>query len=323
MTAMTVIKTDLPNVGSSPLVAARGAEPERTAVPSDVGMAGRVIGAYTVERELGQGGMGSVWLARRSDGRSEGHAAIKFLNAGLVSHRDRDRFARDGNFLARLAHPNIAHLLDAGITADGAQPYLVLEYIDGLPIKRYCEQHALGLAARVRLFLDVLAAVVHAHNRLILHRDLKPSNILVTVTVTVTVTGEVKLLDFDFGIAKLLDDATGSTVATELTQIGGQAFTLQYAAPEQLQGGDVTTATDVYGRHAALCGARWRAPDGGRHDRSARPDARVNRDRAQAPVGRRAARRQRRVGGGQAQALTGTARRPRQHRRESAEEVAR
>jgi len=238
MTAMTVIKADLPNVGSSPLVAARGAEPERTAVPSDVGMAGRVIGAYTVERELGQGGMGSVWLARRSDGRSEGHAAIKFLNAGLVSHRDRDRFARDGNFLARLAHPNIAHLLDAGITADGAQPYLVLEYIDGLPIKRYCEQHALGLAARVRLFLDVLAAVVHAHNRLILHRDLKPSNVLVSVT------GEVKLLDF--GIAKLLDDATGSTVATELTQIGGQAFTLQYAAPEQLQGGDVTTATDVY-----------------------------------------------------------------------------
>ena len=222
MTAMTVIKTDLPNVGSSPLVAARGAEPERTAVPSDVGMAGRVIGAYTVERELGQGGMGSVWLARRSDGRSEGHAAIKFLNAGLVSHRDRDRFARDGNFLARLAHPNIAHLLDAGITADGAQPYLVLEYIDGLPIKRYCEQHALGLAARVRLFLDVLAAVVHAHNRLILHRDLKPSNVLVSVT------GEVKLLDF--GIAKLLDNATGSTVATELTQIGGQAFTLQYAA---------------------------------------------------------------------------------------------
>ena len=114
----------------------------------------------------------------------------------------------------------------------------MLEYIDGVPIDRYCEDHALDVAARVRLFLDVLAAVAHAHNRLILHRDLKPSNILVTAA------GEVKLLDF--GIAKLLDDAAVPADATELTRAAGNAFTLQYAAPEQVQGGDVTTATDVY-----------------------------------------------------------------------------
>lgn len=211
----------------------RGAE-----VESAAGMAGQTVGAYTIERELGQGGMGSVWLARRTDGRFEGHVAIKFLNAGLASRGGQERFAREGSILARLAHPNIARLLDAGVAAGGAQPYLVLEYVDGLPIKRYCEDNALDLPARVRLFLDVLAAVAHAHNRLILHRDLKPSNILVTAA------GEVKLLDF--GIAKLLDDAIVPTPATELTQAAGRAFTLQYAAPEQLQGGDVTTATDVY-----------------------------------------------------------------------------
>ena len=220
---------------------ARGAPIDSAAPLPDAattGMAGQTIGAYTIERELGQGGMGSVWLARRIDGRFEGHVAIKFLNAGLASRGGQERFAREGSILARLAHPNIARLLDAGVAAGGAQPYLVLEYVDGLPIKRYCEDNALDLAARVRLFLDVLGAVAHAHNRLILHRDLKPSNILVTAA------GEVKLLDF--GIAKLLDDATVPTPASELTQAAGRAFTLQYAAPEQLQGGDVTTATDVY-----------------------------------------------------------------------------
>ncbi|MEP7101515.1 MAG: serine/threonine-protein kinase [Burkholderiales bacterium] len=211
---------------------------DRVAPLPDASLAGQVVGAYTIERELGQGGMGSVWLARRSDGRFDGHVAIKFLNAGLASRVGRERFAREGSILARLAHPNIARMLDAGVANDGGQPYLVLEYIDGLPIKRYCEDNALGLRARVMLFLDVLAAVSHAHNRLILHRDLKPSNILVTAA------GEVKLLDF--GIAKLLDDATVATAATELTQAAGRAFTLQYAAPEQLRDGDVSTATDVY-----------------------------------------------------------------------------
>ncbi|HEY9064709.1 MAG TPA: serine/threonine-protein kinase [Burkholderiaceae bacterium] len=203
---------------------------------AEASLVGQSVGAYTIERELGQGGMGSVWLARRTDGRFQGQVAIKFPNAGLVASGGAERFAREGSILARLAHPNIARLLDAGVR-DG-RPYLVLEYIDGQPIDRYCEIHALDLAQRVRLFLDVLAAVAHAHNRLILHRDLKPSNILVTGN------GEVKLLDF--GIAKLLDDAAGGTPATEITQAAGRAFTVQYAAPEQVQGGDVTTATDVY-----------------------------------------------------------------------------
>ncbi|MBT9599242.1 MAG: serine/threonine protein kinase [Vitreoscilla sp.] len=210
------------------------------ALPRPADLAGHTVGAYTVERELGQGGMGSVWLARRTDGRYEGLVAIKFLHAGLVPRADAERFAREGRILARLAHPHIARLIDAGVASEGAQPYLVLEYVDGLPIDRHCEEHGLDLVARLRLFLDVLAAVAHAHNRLILHRDIKPTNILVTAA------GEAKLLDF--GIGKLLRDQSSPGVdgPTELTQRLGRAFTVQYAAPEQLRGGEVTTASDVY-----------------------------------------------------------------------------
>jgi serine/threonine-protein kinase len=207
------------------------------AMPRPPGLAGQAIGAYTLVREIGQGGMGTVWLARRTDGRYQGEVAIKFLRAGIFGRGDAGRFEREGSILARLSHPHIARLLDAGVAPDGAQPYLVLEYIDGEPIDAYCQRLALPTAARLSLFLDVLSAVAHAHNRLILHRDLKPSNILVTAA------GDVKLLDF--GIAKLLDDAGGGA-ATELTALAGNAFTPQFAAPEQLQGGDVTTATDVY-----------------------------------------------------------------------------
>ncbi|HEY8877315.1 MAG TPA: serine/threonine-protein kinase [Roseateles sp.] len=212
------------------------------AVPDEAppDLAGQSLGPYVLERQLGQGGMGSVWLARRADGRFEGHVAVKFLMAGLFGRGDAGRFAREGEILARLSHPHIARLLDAGLH-EGEQPYLVLEYVDGQPIDVYCRQHQLDIEARVRLFLDVLAAVAHAHARLILHRDLKPSNILVTRD------GEVKLLDF--GIAKLLADATQASqgaAATELTQRAGSAFTPQFAAPEQVQQADVTTATDVY-----------------------------------------------------------------------------
>ncbi|WP_343622381.1 protein kinase domain-containing protein [Roseateles puraquae] len=197
---------------------------------------GMTLGPYRLEKVLGQGGMGSVWTAVRADGRFDGRVAVKFLRSGLLSAGGAGRFAREGQILARLAHPHIARLLDAGV-AEG-QPYLVLEFVDGQPIDVYCREKALGIEARVRLFLDVLAAVGHAHARLILHRDLKPSNILVTPE------GEVKLLDF--GIAKLLDDAGEAAASTELTQLAGHAYTPQYAAPEQVQQTEVTTATDVY-----------------------------------------------------------------------------
>jgi serine/threonine-protein kinase len=198
-------------------------------------LAGQTIGSYTLERALGVGGMASVWLARRSDGRFEGRAAVKFLNLALLA-RGAGRFRREGSVLARLTHPNIARLLDAGLVA--GQPYLVLEYVDGEPIDRWCDVHVLDIKARLRLFLDVAAAVAHAHNNLILHRDLKPSNILVRQD------GQVKLLDF--GIAKLLEGEEQEAPATELTQLAGRAFTPEYAAPEQIQGGDATMASDVY-----------------------------------------------------------------------------
>jgi serine/threonine-protein kinase len=222
---------------SEPVVAQWQAAPP-AAQPPD--LAGQALGPYVLERPLGQGGMGAVWLARRADGRFEGRVAVKFLMAGLLGHGDAGRFAREGEILARLSHPHIARLLDAGVH-EGQQPYLVLEYVDGQPIDAYCREQRLGAEARVRLFLDVLAAVAHAHSRLILHRDLKPSNMLVTRD------GEVKLLDF--GIAKLLADAAQAeqgAAATELTQRAGSAFTPQFAAPEQVQQADVTTATDVY-----------------------------------------------------------------------------
>ncbi|HEU0198893.1 MAG TPA: serine/threonine-protein kinase, partial [Burkholderiaceae bacterium] len=203
----------------------------------DAPLAGQTMGAYTLERPLGAGGMGSVWLARRSDGRYEGQVAVKLLNLALLARGGEERFAREGSLLARLTHPNIARLLDAGVTANG-QPYLVLEHIAGESIDRWCESRALGIEARVRLVLDVLAAVAHAHSKLVLHRDLKPANILVTAD------GRVKLLDF--GIAKLLDDEAQPVAPTALTQLGGRAFTPDYAAPEQVEGGDATTATDVY-----------------------------------------------------------------------------
>ncbi|MFI5243398.1 MAG: serine/threonine-protein kinase, partial [Gemmatimonadales bacterium] len=171
------------------------------AEPLGVSLEGLKLGAYTLEHLLGQGGMGSVWLARRTDGRFEGSAAVKLLNLALLSPSGQERFRREGSVLARLAHPGIARLLDAGVSPAG-QPYLVLEHIDGEEIDAYVRAHNLPPEARIRLFLQVLDAVGHAHANLIVHRDLKPSNILVTGK------GEVKLLDF--GIAKLLDDGHGA-----------------------------------------------------------------------------------------------------------------
>ena len=204
--------------------------------------AGLSVGAYTVLDAIGQGGMGTVWRAERNDGRFHRIAAIKFLNVGHMGQRGQERFTREGRILARLTHPHIAQLVDAGMSTWG-QPYLVLEYVDGEPIDRYCDRARLDLAGRVRLFLDVASAVAHAHSHLIVHRDLKPSNVLVTAA------GDVKLLDF--GIARLLDDQDPLTPAT-LTRDGGAAMTPAFAAPEQITGAPITTATDVYALGALL-----------------------------------------------------------------------
>jgi serine/threonine protein kinase len=207
------------------------------------GLQGQVVGSYTLDSLLGQGGMGTVWLAHRSDGRYDARVAVKLLNPALLGPGGIERFRREGQALGRLTHPNIARLIDAGVTQTG-QPCLVIEYVEGKTITQWCDSRRLDVAARVRLFLDVLAAVAHAHSKFILHRDLKPSNIMVTAE------GQVKLVDF--GIAKLLDDSTDATPMSDLTRLGAYAFTPEYAAPEQVQGREVTTATDVYSLGALL-----------------------------------------------------------------------
>jgi serine/threonine protein kinase len=205
-------------------------------LPRSPGLQGQTLGAYTLVSQIGHGGMGSVWLAQRNDGRFERQVAVKFLNIALMGKGGEERFKREGSILGRLAHPHIAELMDAGVSQAG-QPYLVLEHIEGDHIDQYCDQHKLDIKARIQLFLAVLAAVAHAHTNLIVHRDLKPSNVVVRND------GQVKLLDF--GIAKLLE-SEGRAVEAERTATGERALTPECAAPEQLQGGAVTTATDVY-----------------------------------------------------------------------------
>lgn len=209
----------------------------RFGLPNSAGLAGQTLGPYTLISQIGQGGMGSVWLAQRSDGRFERRVAVKFIHIALMGKGGEARFKREGSILGRLAHPHIAELVDAGLSAAG-QPYLVLEFVEGEHIDRYCDQQSLGVEARIRLFQDVLLAVAHAHANLIVHRDLKPSNVLVSKD------GQVKLLDF--GIAKLLEGEGQGGAATLLTVEGGRAMTPEYAAPEQVTGALVTTATDVY-----------------------------------------------------------------------------
>jgi serine/threonine protein kinase len=199
---------------------------------------GRRLGPWTLLEPLGEGGMGVVWLARRDDGRYAGKAAVKLLNLTLAGAMRMERFRREGHILARLAHAHIAHLLDAGVTAEG-QPYLVIEHVQGQAIDAYCDAQRLSVSARITLFLTLLDAVSHAHSRLVVHRDIKPSNVMISDQ------GQVKLLDF--GIAKLLaadDSATAN--ARDLTRDAGALLSPGYAAPEQLQDGDITTATDVY-----------------------------------------------------------------------------
>jgi serine/threonine protein kinase len=208
---------------------------EGTASPQLLPIAGTTVGAYTLVAPIGHGGMGTVWLARRSDGRFDGPAAVKLLNVALAGTEGEARFRREGQILARLTHPHIAHLIDAGV-APGGQLYLVLEYVEGQPIDAYCAGRGLEAAARIDLFLQVLDAVAHAHANLVIHRDLKPSNVLVRDD------GHVKLLDF--GIATLVESE--GEMATRLTREGGRAMTPAFAAPEQIVGERITTATDVY-----------------------------------------------------------------------------
>jgi eukaryotic-like serine/threonine-protein kinase len=200
-------------------------------------MEGQILGVYKLISEIGQGGMGSVWLAERIDGRFERRVAVKFLNIALMGRGGEERFKREGKILGLLVHEHIAELLDAGVTTAG-QPYLVLEYVEGDQVDRYCDDRRLDVQARLRIFLDVLGAVAKAHANLIVHRDLKPSNILIRNDNC------VKLLDF--GIAKLVEGDDHAEARQGFTVAGGQVLTPQYAAPEQLQGEAITIATDVY-----------------------------------------------------------------------------
>jgi serine/threonine-protein kinase len=193
------------------------------------------VGPWRVLRELGRGGMGVVLLAERADGQFEQRAALKIIKRGMDSDAVQARFLRERQILARLEHPHIARLLDGGIADDG-RPYFAMEYIDGEPLLRYAAQCELSVEKRIGLFCDICAAVQFAHGQLVIHRDIKPSNILVNTD------GEAKLLDF--GIAKLLDDSHGG--ATQTVDVQHRPLTPAYAAPEQLRGDPVSTATDIY-----------------------------------------------------------------------------
>jgi len=197
---------------------------------------GKMAGAYRLEREIGRGGMGVVYLAARADGQFEKRVAIKLIKRGMDSEAILQRFRRERQTLAQLDHPNIARLLDAGMTEEG-RPYFIMEYIDGLPIDIYCDAHQLDINARLKLFQNVCAAVQYVHRHATVHRDLKPSNILVTAE------GAPKLVDF--GIAKLLDP-NAAAESRDLTVAGMRLLTLEYASPEQVRGESITFAGDVY-----------------------------------------------------------------------------
>ncbi|MGD8495429.1 MAG: serine/threonine-protein kinase [Gemmatimonadales bacterium] len=201
---------------------------------------GERLGAYRLLRRLGRGGMATVYLAERADGLWEQQVAVKILRRGLDTEDVVRRFHAERQILSSLDHPNVARLLDGGSTPDGL-PYLVMEYVEGTPITRYCDEHGLSIGARLRLFQDVAAAVQRAHRHLVVHRDLKPSNILVDDE------GRVKLLDF--GIAKILDP----TLEGDPTRTAARPLTLAYASPEQVTGAAVTTASDVYQLGLLLC----------------------------------------------------------------------
>lgn len=204
------------------------------AVSNGKNYAGKQFGKYKIIREIGRGGMGAVFLAERSDGEFEHQVALKIVRRSFADERIESQFRRERQILASLNHPNIARLLDGGVSEHG-EPFLVMEYVDGEPLNEFAEKHNLSVEERLKLFQKVCSAISYAHRNLIIHRDLKPSNILVDKE------GEPKLLDF--GLAKILDDGLRDDSQTEIAL---RAFTPAYASPEQIQDGRVTTASDVY-----------------------------------------------------------------------------
>ena len=199
-------------------------------------LAGEVIGSYRLLKELGHGGMGTVYLAERADGAFQHRVALKLLQSRLASKEETRRFQRERQILADLQHPNIAGLLDGGVDQDG-RPFFVMEYVQGEPITGYADRHGLTIDQRLDLLGTVCSAVHHAHQNLVVHRDIKPGNVLVNQE------GVPKLLDF--GIAKLLGEAEGPDGVLE-TRTGRRIMTPAYASPEQVQGGNITTASDIY-----------------------------------------------------------------------------
>ena len=225
------------------------------------GREGQRLGPWLIEGLLGRGGMGEVWTARRVDAAYEGRAAIKVLRRGMDSGRVLARFALEQRLLARLNHPHIAHLLDAGRTDDGL-PYFVMEWVDGQTIDRACTGRSID--QRLALFLQLSDAVAHAHRQLLVHRDLKPGNVLVNTE------GQVKLLDF--GIAKAIDPLEGADGHT--TAVGERPFTPHYASPEQVRGELVGTGTDIYSLGVLLYQMLTGLRPYGRDAKSAREAAR-------------------------------------------------
>jgi serine/threonine protein kinase len=208
-------------------------------------LAGQRFGTYTLESLLGRGAMGSVWLARRSDGDFEAKVAIKFLDHRGVGRKGAEQIRREASMLARQSHSNVARLLDAGFGADG-QPFLVLEYVEGIRIDEYCNSRALSLDARLDLLLPLIDAVAHAHAQRLVHRDLKPSNVLVTAD------GVGKLLDL--GVASLISNSAALSTSASISRTAPLEASPNrslgappaFAAPEQIRGEPVTPASDVY-----------------------------------------------------------------------------
>ena len=200
---------------------------------SDLGLEGQRVGAYVLRRRIGAGGMGTVWLAERADEQFEKRVAVKVVRLGLDTEEVLRRFLNERQLLADLDHPGITRLIDAGVTDDG-RPCLVMEFVEGVPIDRWCGEHRTSVRQRLELFRRVCETVDYAHRRGVVHRDLKPGNVLVTED------GRPKLLDF--GIAKILKPEPGA----EVTRADLRLHTPAYASPEQVQGLGVTTASDVY-----------------------------------------------------------------------------